>query len=148
MKCHFPMWWFLIHTGMNSQSVMAMPGPIQLNLRTIIEADISKVGLQRLDSVSLCLLRFSLVVVKFLSNWPPTATALPRMCVCVCELTSVTLLVKEMFGKELRIARYHPSLVNKQGDRDGSAGRINLQLPQEMEDTGMIARRRNSREEN
>lgn len=32
---------------MNSQSVMAMPGPTQLNQRTIIEADISKVGLQR-----------------------------------------------------------------------------------------------------
>lgn len=133
---------------MNSQSVMAMPGPIQLNRRTIIEADISKVGLQRLDSVSLCLLRFCLVLVKFFTNWPPTATALPLVCVCVRELTSVTLLVKEMFGKELRIARYHPSLVNKQGDRDGSAGRINLQLTQEMEDTGMIARRRNSREEN
>ncbi|KAG7230101.1 hypothetical protein INR49_009821 [Caranx melampygus] len=28
--------------GMNSQSVMATPGPTQLNLRTIIEADISK----------------------------------------------------------------------------------------------------------
>lgn len=32
-------------TGMNSQSATAMPGHTQLNLRTIIEADISKVGL-------------------------------------------------------------------------------------------------------
>lgn len=42
------------------------------------------------------------------------------MFMCVCLLTSLALLVKEMLDKELRIARYRPSLVNKQGDRDGS----------------------------
>lgn len=62
--------------GMNSQSVMAMPGPTQLNQRTIIEADISKVGLQRPDSVfSLC----SDHMVKFFSNRPPTAVAFLRL---------------------------------------------------------------------